>query len=80
MFTVQNIPSSIMTFDVEQAVLAKCQSNYGKWGLFEHNGYISTMGSETQDDRMPTNQWIHSSQRLAKVGIHRDNNQCRLEV
>ena len=67
-----------MIFDVEQAAIAKCERNYGKWGLFEHNGYLSTMESETQDDRMSTNQWIHFSQTLAKLGIH--NNQCRQEV
>ena len=55
MFTVQNIPSSIIIFDVEQAVIAKCERNYGKWGLFDNNGYLSIIESETQNDRMSTN-------------------------
>ena len=70
----------MIIYDVEQAVIAKCERNYKKWGLFEHNSYLSIMETQTEEDQMSTNRRICFSRRLAKLGIHRDNNQCRQEV
>ena len=77
---MQKIPSSMIIYDVEQAAVSKCQRHYGKWGLFEHHGYLSTLESELDNDKISSNRWIRFSHRLAKLGIHRDNNQCHQEV
>ena len=70
----------MIIYDIEQAAVSKCQRHYGKWGLFEHHGYLSTLESELDDDKISSYRWIRFSRRLAKLGIHRDNNQCRQEV
>ena len=70
----------MIIYDVEQSCVAKCDKQFGKWTLFDHNGYLTTLESETDDDKMSKNRWKRFSRRLAKLGIHRDNNQCRQEV